>query len=91
MNVCTSHRCLLVQSPSGQVLCLTGYGQSKQVVLVGTSGGQVALWAIHNPSAPVKEFTMPDNPGRVLALDFDGADSILAGTSTGMIVQWSVK
>ena len=84
-------KCLLAQSPSGQVMCLTGYGQSKQVVLVGTSTGQVALWAIQNPNAPVKTFSMPDNPGRVVCLEFDGGDIILAGTSTGIIVQWSIK
>ena len=85
------HKCLVVQSPSGQVLCLTGYGQSKQVILVGTAGGQVALWAIQNPTAPVKIFAMPDNPGRVLSLEFDGTDAILAGTSHGTVVQWSMK
>lgn len=81
----------MVQSPSGQVLCLTGYGQSKQVILVGTAGGQVALWAIQNPAAPVKVFAMPENPGRVLCLEIDGTDAILAGTSNGTIVQWSMR
>lgn len=72
-------------------MCLTGYGQSKQVVLAGTSSGQVALWAIQNPAAPVKRFAMPEDAGRVLCLEFDGADTILAGTSNGTVVQWSMK
>ncbi|KAL3149323.1 hypothetical protein ABBQ32_002131 [Trebouxia sp. C0010 RCD-2024] len=80
-----------MMSPSGQVMCLTGYGQSKQVVLAGTSSGQVALWAIQNPAAPVKRFAMPEDAGRVLCLEFDGADTILAGTSNGTVVQWSMK
>ena len=81
----------MLQSPSGQVMCLTGYGQSKQVVLTGTSNGQVALWAIQNPTSPVKDFAMPEDAGRVLCLEFDGVDTILAGTSNGTIVQWSMK
>lgn len=72
-------------------MCLSGYGASKQVVLAGTRGGQVALWAIANPVAPVKIFSMPDSAGTPLCLDYDGQNTILAGTSHKMLVQWDMK
>ena len=72
-------------------MCLTGYGRSKQVVLAGTRTGQVALWAIANPDEPVKNFAMPGKCGAVCCLESDGGDIILAGTSTNLIIMWSMK
>ena len=72
-------------------MCLTGYGNSKQVVLTGTRSGLVSLWAIQNPSAPVKQFAMPANAGAILCLATDGIDTILAGTNNNMVIMWSMR
>lgn len=64
---------------------------SRQVVLAGTREGQVALWAISNSAGPVKIFSMPEGAGFPVCLDFDGTDTILAGTSQKQLVQWNIK
>ena len=79
-----------MQSDSGQVMCLAGFGNSKQVVLVGSRNSQLALWAL-NRNAPVKLFALPENAGAPLCLASDGGDTILAGTSGKMVVQYSMK
>lgn len=78
-------------STSGAVMSLSGYSTNKQVLVAGTRGGDVSLWAVSNPAAPVKIFTMPQNAGMPLCLAFDGLNTILCGTSQNVLVQWDMQ
>lgn len=82
---------VLLQSSNGQVMCISGYGTSKQVLLIGTRDGDVSLWALSHAAAPVKIFKMPHGAGVPLCLDYDGNNAILCGTSSNMLVEWDMK
>ncbi len=88
--VCTCEIHVVLQSTNGAVMCLSGYSTNKQVLVAGTRGGDVSLWALSNPAAPVKIFTMPQNAGMPLCLAFDGTNAILCGTSQNMLVHWDM-
>ncbi|DBA70459.1 TPA: hypothetical protein ACH3X2_011865 [Trebouxia sp. C0005] len=78
-------------STNGAVMCLSGYSTNKQVLLAGTRGGDVSLWTLSSPAAPVKIFSMPQNAGVPLCLDYDGLNAILCGTSQNMLVHWDMQ
>ena len=70
---------------------MSSYGHSKQVVIAGTRGGKVDLWAISQPQESVKSFSLPEGAGVPLTIDCHGDTTILAGTSQMMLVQWNMK